>query len=126
MRSLVADISDGKTRPAIKPEERLLLAVVESAFWDLQSPDIARFFQRMNRRKLKGLNFARHKMDAATRSMPLHFLKQLTEHTSIVLTRADQIFYNGYWFSNDFRIPWGIAVKHKSIDAVLRIRCERS
>ncbi len=42
MRSLVADISDGKTRPAIKPEERLLLAVVESAFWDLQSPDIAR------------------------------------------------------------------------------------
>jgi len=42
MRSLVADISEGKTRPAIKPEERLLLAVVESAFWDLQSPDIAR------------------------------------------------------------------------------------
>ena len=42
MRSLVADISDGKTRPAIKPEERLLLAVVESAFWDLQSPDLAR------------------------------------------------------------------------------------
>ena len=42
MRSLVADISDGKTRPAIKPEERLLLAVVESAFWDLQSPDVVR------------------------------------------------------------------------------------
>ena len=42
MRSLVADIADGKTRPAIKPEERLLLAVVESAFWDLQSPDLAR------------------------------------------------------------------------------------
>ena len=42
MRSLVAEIPDGKTRPAIKPEERLLLAVVESAFWDLQSPDPAR------------------------------------------------------------------------------------
>jgi len=42
MRSLVADIADGKTRPAIKPEERLLLAVVESAFWDLRSPDLAR------------------------------------------------------------------------------------
>src|SRR6185436_12842755 len=39
MRSLIADISDGKTRPALKPEERLLLAVVESAYWDLQSPD---------------------------------------------------------------------------------------
>jgi hypothetical protein len=42
MRSLVADIPDAKIRPAIKPEERLLLAVVESAFWDLQSPDLAR------------------------------------------------------------------------------------
>ena len=42
MRSLIADISSGKTRPAIKPEERLLLAVVESAYWDLQSPDPVR------------------------------------------------------------------------------------
>ena len=42
MRSLIADISDGKTRPAIKPEERLLLAVVESAYWDLQSQDPVR------------------------------------------------------------------------------------
>jgi hypothetical protein len=42
MRSLIADMPDGKTRPTIKPEERLLLAVVESAYWDLQSPDPAR------------------------------------------------------------------------------------
>jgi hypothetical protein len=42
MRSLIADMPDGKTRPPIKPEERLLLAVVESAYWDLQSPDPAR------------------------------------------------------------------------------------
>ncbi|MFI5366630.1 MAG: hypothetical protein ACHQ4J_13510 [Candidatus Binatia bacterium] len=42
MRSLIADMPDGKTRPTIKPEERLLLAVVESAYWDLQSPDPVR------------------------------------------------------------------------------------
>jgi hypothetical protein len=42
MKSLVADIPDSKVRPSIKPEERLLLAVVESAYWDLQSPDVAR------------------------------------------------------------------------------------
>ena len=42
MRSLIADIPEGKTRPSIKPEERLLLAVVESAYWDLRSSDPAR------------------------------------------------------------------------------------
>lgn len=42
MRSLVQDLNVERLRPALKPEERLLLAVVESAFWDLQSPDPAR------------------------------------------------------------------------------------
>lgn len=42
MRSLVQDLNIERLRPALKPEERLLLAVVESAFWDLQSPDPAR------------------------------------------------------------------------------------
>lgn len=39
MKSLLQDLSNIDTRPGLKPEERLLLAVVESAFWDLQSPD---------------------------------------------------------------------------------------
>ncbi len=39
MRSLVQELNVERLRPALKPEERLLLAVVESAFWDLQSPD---------------------------------------------------------------------------------------
>jgi hypothetical protein len=39
MRSLVQDLGGERVRPTLKPEERLLLAVVESAFWDLQSPD---------------------------------------------------------------------------------------
>ncbi len=39
MKQLLHSVTDGKTRPSLKPEERLLLAVVESAFWDLQSPD---------------------------------------------------------------------------------------
>ena len=30
---------EGASRPTLKPEERLLLAVVDSAYWDLQSPD---------------------------------------------------------------------------------------
>ena len=42
MRSLLQDLTEGRFRPSIKPEERLLLAVVESAYWDLQSPDPAR------------------------------------------------------------------------------------
>jgi hypothetical protein len=42
MRSLVQDLNVERLRPALKPEERLLLAVVESAFWDLQSPDPTR------------------------------------------------------------------------------------
>lgn len=39
MRSVFVGFSNGETRPSLKPEERLLLAVVESAYWDLQSPD---------------------------------------------------------------------------------------
>ncbi len=39
MRSLVQDLNGERTRPSLRPEERLLLAVVESAYWDLQSPD---------------------------------------------------------------------------------------
>ncbi|MFI5398433.1 MAG: hypothetical protein ACHQ9S_23105 [Candidatus Binatia bacterium] len=39
MKFLSQDITEGRLRPALKPEERLLLAVVESAYWDLQSPD---------------------------------------------------------------------------------------
>lgn len=42
MRSLLQDLTEGRFRPSIKPEERLLLAVVESAYWDLRSPDPAR------------------------------------------------------------------------------------
>ena len=42
MKSLVQDATEGRFRPTLKPEERLLLAVVDSAYWDLQSPDPAR------------------------------------------------------------------------------------
>ena len=39
MKIPAQDLSGGDLRPSLKPEERLLLAVVESAYWDLQSPD---------------------------------------------------------------------------------------
>ena len=39
MKSLLQDLTNVDSRPALRPEERLLLAVVESAYWDLQSPD---------------------------------------------------------------------------------------
>ena len=42
MKFLSQDSSEGRLRPSLKPEERLLLAVVESAYWDLQSPDPVR------------------------------------------------------------------------------------
>ena len=42
MKVLLQDVVEGRTRPLLKPEERLLLAVVESAYWDLQSSDPAR------------------------------------------------------------------------------------
>jgi hypothetical protein len=39
MKLLSQELTEGHLRPALKPEERLLLAVVESAYWDLQSSD---------------------------------------------------------------------------------------
>lgn len=42
MKSLLQDLTNVEGRPALRPEERLLLAVVESAYWDLQSPDVIR------------------------------------------------------------------------------------
>lgn len=42
MKFVAQDAVEGRFRPTLKPEERLLLAVVESAFWDLQNPDPAR------------------------------------------------------------------------------------
>ena len=42
MKALLQSVTEGKVRPALKPEERLLLAVVESAYWDLQSQDPTR------------------------------------------------------------------------------------
>lgn len=39
MKLIAQDAAEGRVRPALKPEERLLLAVVESAYWDLQNPD---------------------------------------------------------------------------------------
>lgn len=42
MKSLLQDLTNVEGRPALRPEERLLLAVVESAYWDLQSPDPVR------------------------------------------------------------------------------------
>jgi len=39
MKPLIQDVTEGRFRPCLKPEERLLLAVVESAYWDLQSSD---------------------------------------------------------------------------------------
>ena len=42
MKFLLPDPTEGASRPVLKPEERLLLAVVDSAYWDLQSPDPAR------------------------------------------------------------------------------------
>ena len=42
MKLLSQELSEGHLRPTLKPEERLLLAVVESAYWDLQSPDPVR------------------------------------------------------------------------------------
>jgi hypothetical protein len=42
MKFLSQELSEGHLRPTLKPEERLLLAVVESAYWDLQSSDTLR------------------------------------------------------------------------------------
>ena len=42
MKFPTQDVTEGHYRPILKPEERLLLAVVESAYWDLQSGDAAR------------------------------------------------------------------------------------
>lgn len=42
MKLLGQDPATAPPRPSLKPEERLLLAVVESAYWDLQNPDPAR------------------------------------------------------------------------------------
>jgi hypothetical protein len=42
MKFPTQDATEGHHRPIIKPEERLLLAVVESAYWDLRSGDDAR------------------------------------------------------------------------------------
>jgi hypothetical protein len=42
MKFPTQDATEGHHRPVLKPEERLLLAVVESAYWDLQSGDAAR------------------------------------------------------------------------------------
>lgn len=42
MKFPTQDATEGYYRPILKPEERLLLAVVESAYWDLQSGDGAR------------------------------------------------------------------------------------
>ena len=42
MKFPTQDATEGHHRPILKPEERLLLAVVESAYWDLQSGDAVR------------------------------------------------------------------------------------
>ena len=39
MRFPLLDLTEGFSRAALRPEERLLLAVVDSAYWDLRSPD---------------------------------------------------------------------------------------
>jgi len=39
MKFLSQELTEGHLRPALKPEERLLLAVVESAYWDLQGSE---------------------------------------------------------------------------------------
>jgi hypothetical protein len=43
MKPLLGDAVESGLRASMKPEERLLLAVVESAYWDLRSPDPARW-----------------------------------------------------------------------------------
>jgi len=42
MKLIAQDAIEGRLRQVLKPEERLLLAVVESAYWDLQNPDPGR------------------------------------------------------------------------------------
>jgi hypothetical protein len=42
MKFLLQQSREDQLRPTLKPEERLLLAVVESAYWDLHSPDALR------------------------------------------------------------------------------------
>jgi hypothetical protein len=42
MKTFVQETAEGRARPALRPEERLLLAVVDSAYWDLQSLDPVR------------------------------------------------------------------------------------
>lgn len=42
MKLIAQDAVEGRFRPVLRPEERLLLAVVESAFWDLKNPDPGR------------------------------------------------------------------------------------
>ncbi|MBP1688487.1 MAG: hypothetical protein H6Q33_4630 [Deltaproteobacteria bacterium] len=39
MKPLLGDATENNLRASLKPEERLLLAVVESAYWDLRSED---------------------------------------------------------------------------------------
>ncbi|MFN8625907.1 MAG: hypothetical protein U0587_08000 [Candidatus Binatia bacterium] len=43
MKALLGDATETCLRASLKPEERLLLAVVESAYWDLRSPDADRW-----------------------------------------------------------------------------------
>ncbi len=42
MKPLIQLLTEAHPRPSLKPEERLLVAVVESAYWDLQSSDPSR------------------------------------------------------------------------------------
>jgi hypothetical protein len=43
MKALLGEATETSVRGCLKPEERLLLAVVESAYWDLRSPDLDRW-----------------------------------------------------------------------------------
>jgi len=43
MKLLFGNATGGRLRSSVTPEERLLLAVVESAYWDLRSGDPARW-----------------------------------------------------------------------------------
>jgi len=43
MKPLLGDATEASLRGSLKPEERLLLAVIESAYWDLRSSDLDRW-----------------------------------------------------------------------------------
>src|SRR6266404_7463636 len=75
--------------------------------------------ERMNPREMKRRNFARQTVRAAARGMPDDFVKQVVEHSRISCTvRFHEVLYYGDPAPHYFGVPWRVAVKHKTVDAI--------